>query len=297
MSSSHAVAPLSRLLWKEYRTQRSLWLVMLALGVVPQILMRFSIGEPAVRAVLVWVLVGVLPFLFVIGSTAILFAGEREERTVDWLVNLAAPPQWTLLAKWLFVLLATVALAATLAISALLLVWSGPFIEDSAQWSYERFSDDGIAFQLMFVFVGMFLWGALGSLVSRRVVTAVAAAGFWWVMTFVVPFVAIPSLLGFSHNGPGYSYVQDRVAILSFVAMAIANLGLGWLWCQGRYLDATVLDEVNLRVASTLSRWRGRTATKMRLPKGVEADSPWRRVWQRLIWQERCRDRNHLRLF
>eukprot|EP00456_Euglypha_rotunda_P077360 TRINITY_DN729_c1_g1_i5.p1 TRINITY_DN729_c1_g1~~TRINITY_DN729_c1_g1_i5.p1 ORF type:complete len:989 (-),score=157.06 TRINITY_DN729_c1_g1_i5:1559-4525(-) len=296
MNSSHAVAPLSRLLWKEYRTQRSLWLVMLALGAVPQILMRFSIGEPAPRAALVWVLVGVLPFLFVIGSTAILFAGEREERTVDWLMNLAAPPQWTLLAKWMFVLLATVSLATTLAISALLLVWSGPFAVDSAQGAYQRSADDGVVFRMMFVFVGIFLWGALGSLVSRRVVTAVAAAGIWWVVTFLVPCIWFPGLLGFKPNLPGYSLVQERVAVLSFVAMAIANLGLGWLWCQGRYLDATVLDEVNLRVAETLSRWRGRTATKMRLPKGVEADSPWRREWQRLIWQERCRDRNHRNL-
>lgn len=296
MNSSHAVAPLGRLLWKEYRTQRSLWLVMLALGVVPQILMRFSIGEPAVRVVLVWVLVGVLPFLFVIGSTAILFAGEREERTVDWLVNLAAPPHWTLLAKWLFVFVATAALAVTLAITALLLVWSGPFIEDSAQWSYERFSDEGGEFRWMFVFIGMFLWGALGSLVSRRVVTAVAAAGFWWVMTFVVPFVAIPSLLGFSHNGPGYSYVQDRVAILSFLAVGLADLGLGWCWCQGRYLDATVFDGIILQIAARWSRLRGRTTVKVRLPNRVEFDSPWRREWQRLIWQERCRDRYHRNL-
>src|SRR5882757_7925359 len=100
MNVSDAVAPLSRLLWKEYRAQRSLWLAMLVLGVVPQILLRLTIGEAAPRVGLVWITVGVLPFLFVIGSTAILFAGEREERTVDWLLNLAAPPQWTLLAKW-----------------------------------------------------------------------------------------------------------------------------------------------------------------------------------------------------
>ncbi|MDB5343326.1 MAG: family transporter protein [Schlesneria sp.] len=287
MNVSDAVAPLSRLLWKEYRAQRSLWLAMLVLGVVPQILLRLTIGEAAPRVGLVWITVGVLPFLFVIGSTAILFAGEREERTVDWLLNLAAPPQWTLLAKWAFLLLATLALAATLSVSALLLVWTGPGMADSDRWQGERLDNGTIVFRWVVVFAGVFLWGVLGSLVSRRVITAVPASGFLWLMTFIVPVIWFPVLLGFK------TVVQDRVATLAFVAVGIANLVLGWLWCQGRYLDATVLDAVGLKIAARWNRLWGRTATKVRLPKRLEFDNPWGREWQRLVWQERYRDRYH----
>ncbi len=296
MNASHAVAPLSRLFWKEYRTQRSLWLAMLVLGIVPQILLRLTIGEAAPRVGLVWAMAGVLPILFVIGSTAILFAGEREERTVDWLLNLAVPPQWTLLAKWTFLLVSTLALAATLSVSALLLVWTGPGMAESERWRGQDYQDEMVVFRWMMVFAGVFLWGVLGSLVSRRVMTAVPASGFLWLMTFVVPVIWFPSLLGFRFVDPKHPHVQDRVATLAFVAVGIANLVLGWLWCQGRYLDATVLDNVGLNIAARWNRLRGRTAAKMRVPKRLEFDSPWRREWQRLVWQERYRDRYHRNL-
>jgi ABC-type transport system involved in multi-copper enzyme maturation permease subunit len=293
MNVSHAVAPLSRMLWKEYRTQRSLWLAMLVLGIVPQILLRLAIGEVAPRVGLVWAMAGVLPILFVIGSTAILFAGEREERTVDWLLNLAAPPQWILLAKWAFLLVATLALAATLSVSALLLVWTGPGMADSGQWRSQGYQDEMIVFRWMMVFAGVLIWGGLGSLVSRRVVLAVPAGGFLWLMTFVVPVIWFPSLLGFKAIDSQLPHIQDRVATLAFVAVGIANLVLGWLWCQGRYLDATLLDDVGLKITASWNQLRGRRAAKVRLPKQPEFDSPWHREWQRLIWQERYRDRYH----
>jgi hypothetical protein len=293
MNASHAVAPLSRLLWKEYRAQRSLWLAMLVLGIIPQMILRFTIGEVGPRVGLVWVMAGLLPFLFVIGSTAILFAGEREERTVDWLLNLAAPPQWTLLAKWSFLVVATLALAATLSVSALLLVWTGPGMTKLDRWQDQQYQDEMVVFRWMMVFVGVFLWGGLGSLVSRRVMTAVPAGGCLWLMTFVVPVIWFPFLLGFKAIDPQLPHVQDRVAILAFVAVGIANLVLGWLWCQGRYFDATVFDGVKLMVAVRWNLLRGRTAAKVRLPQRPEYDSSWHREWQRLIWQERYRDRYH----
>lgn len=293
MNASHAVAPLGRLFWKEYRLQRSLWLAMLVLGLLPQILLRLTIGEVAPRAGLIWGMAGVLPFLFVIGSTAILFAGEREERTVDWLMNLAAPPQWTLLAKWAFLLVATLTLGAILSISALVLVWAGPGMADADRWPGQISQDGTMVFRWGVVFVGVFFWGVLASLVSRRVITAVPAIGFLWLMTFVVPVIWVPSLFGFSADNSQLPRVQDRVATLAFVAVGLADMILGWLWCQGRYFDATVLDKVGLRMAGNWNRLRGRTATKARLPQRDEFDNSSRREWQRLIWQERHRDRYH----
>jgi hypothetical protein len=46
-TSSQSFAPMSRLMWKEYRAQRALWLAVCAFGVVPQVLFRLTLRHPA----------------------------------------------------------------------------------------------------------------------------------------------------------------------------------------------------------------------------------------------------------
>ena len=101
------VRPLGRMLWKEYRQQRALWLVILAMGLMIQLAFRVlqsrvaSSASSASSNELIGVVWGVslfMPLFFLVGSSAMLFALEREERTSDWLVGLATPPGWTLLA-------------------------------------------------------------------------------------------------------------------------------------------------------------------------------------------------------
>jgi len=284
-SSSQSFAPVSRLLWKEYRVQRAFWLAMLLFGIVPQLLIRAIIPNDRGAPELVWSMAACASLLFVIGSTAILFAGEREERTNDWLRHLAVSPLWVLLAKWGLVLIAALTLGMLLSVSAVMMVWSLP---GSQQTDVLELVSRGL-----WLFAGFFLWGGFGSLVSRRVVTAVPAMGFWWLMTMVVPMVWLPWLFGMTYSDPWHQRTTEILAVLACVGVGVADVWLGWRWCQGRYLDAQVLDDLNTKVTARLNRMLGRAVIVTRIPHRAEFANSWRREWQRLIWQERYRESYH----
>lgn len=284
-SSSQSFAPVSRLLWKEYRVQRAFWLAMLLFGVVPQFLIRIFLSTDQGAAEMVWSMAAAASLLFVIGSTAILFAGEREERTHDWLRHLAVAPLWILVAKWGLVLIAALLLGLLLSVNAVLMVWSLPI-------SREMDLPESIS-RGLWLFAGFFLWGSLGSLVSRRVVTAVPAMGFWWLMTMVMPMVWLPWIIGITYSHPWHQRTTEIVAALACVFVGLADIWLGWRWCQGKYLDAQVLDDLNTNLTAWLNRVRGRTLAVSRIPSRIESTNSWRREWQRLIWQERHRESYH----
>jgi hypothetical protein len=282
-TSSQSFAPMSRLMWKEYRAQRALWLAVCAFGVVPQVLFRLTLRHPADHVFAIWMMVLVMPIMFVIGSMAILFAGEREDRTDDWLRQMSVSPLWLLLAKWSFCVTATVALMAGLTMSALALAWDVP-----------RFGDEALPAEAVartaWMFAGLLLWGALGSLLSRRVVTAVPAMGLWWVLTLVVPVVWLPWMFGITYVHPWHERVQQILIATAFVGVGIADAWLGWRWCHGRHVDARVFDDGYAAFSQWLNRVWGRIPVRSRIPAGIEFDNAWRREWQRLIWQERHRE-------
>ncbi len=284
-SSSQSFAPVSRLLWKEYRVQRAFWLAMLLFGVVVQFLIRIILPTDRGAGEMVWSMTATASLLFVIGSTAILFAGEREERTDDWLRHLAVSPLWILLAKWGLVLIAALSLGLLLSVNAVLMVWSLP--------TYHEMDLPEIISRGLWLFAGFFLWGSFGSLISRRVVTAVPAMGFWWLMTMVIPIVWLPWLFGVTYSHPWHQRTTEILAALACVFVGLADIWLGWRWCQGKYLDAQVLDDLNTKLTAWLNRVRGRTLAVSRIPARIESANSWRREWQRLIWQERHRESYH----
>lgn len=284
-SSSQSFAPVSRLLWKEYRVQRAFWLAMLLFGVVPQFLIRIFLSTDQGAAEMVWSMAAAASLLFVIGSTAILFAGEREERTHDWLRHLAVSPLWILIAKWGLVLIAALSLGLLLSVNAVLMVWSLP--------TYHEMDLPEIISRGLWLFAGFFLWGSFGSLISRRVVTAVPAMGFWWLITMVIPMVWLPWMFGVGYSHAWHQRTTEIVAALACVSVGLADIWLGWRWCQGKYLDAQVLDDLNTTLTAWLNRVRGRTLAVSRIPDRIESANSWRREWQRLIWQERHRESYH----
>ena len=114
-----------RLLWKEYRMQRSLWLA-LAIGTVGlHGLIRAMIDDPSDAAGIFYALAASLTFCFAVGSAAITFATEREDGTHLRLMTLAPSPALTITVKLLFVILATALLCAATGLSAWLVSWSG----------------------------------------------------------------------------------------------------------------------------------------------------------------------------
>ncbi|MFO1042428.1 MAG: hypothetical protein U0941_11620 [Planctomycetaceae bacterium] len=283
---SRILVPVGRLMWKEYRIQRSLWLAMLIFGVVPQILLRILVTNAENRVASVWAAVIMIPFFFVIASTAILFAGEREERTSDWLLNLSVRPIWTLITKWGFSLLATLSLILILSISALLLVWIPAEVQlvlADPQHDASR-AVAGFTFMLL----SFVLWGSLGSLVSRRVITAVPAMGLWWAITLICVSLIVSCVIH------ARSPIGTDIVMITTAAIVVgANLYLGWRWCLGHYIDAQTLTNLTTRIGE---RFRGSVPAVSRVPKQMELADMWSREWQRLVWQERNRDRLH-RLF
>ena len=98
-----------RLLWKEYRQLRALWLVLAAIiaGIVG--LMYMVVIPPS--QVISWNLILLLPVLFSLAAGAMSFANEKEQGTDRWLLQWAVPPLALFLAKYLVALMGTVALA------------------------------------------------------------------------------------------------------------------------------------------------------------------------------------------
>jgi len=290
-ASSPASAPLGRMLWKEYRTQRALWSVLFFVGLVAQVTFRIVLSNPAdgisaeSRAGAVWSLVILMPFLFVTGSTAILFAGEREDRTCHWLVHLAAPPGWLLLAKWGFVVISSLALALALSTTALALVWMLP---PSANNERNINVTAGVV-----VFASFVVWGSLGSLLSRRVVTAIPATFFWWMAIALFPVVGLNLLFGFRFVSLLQERIQFVLVALAYVIVVIADVWLGWQWCRGKYWDVQILDNLKQRVTGYLRSLRRQPQQTSRIPAEIEVCGTWRREWQRLIWQERHRESLH----
>ena len=304
------VRPLGRMLWKEYRQQRTLWLGVLVFGVLLQVIARIaasvfqfnSDGRDAMIAV--WAIPLYLVGFFLIGSTAMLFALEREERTSDWLLNLSAPPLPILVAKYGFALVAAISLSLVLWMSAAVL-------SVGLRFEYGWLVVSGASFETAFlewlavcvmVVAGILLWGGLGSLTSRRVIVAVPTGGAWWLLIVVVPLAAVhywywyrygPSLGSLDIGLWGLERVSYGLLAISVVATVTMNIVLGLRWCRGQYFDATYFEELNESWSSWLMKLLRRRARTTRVPAALESEHSGWRTWQRLVWQERHRESLH----
>ena len=293
--SSFDARPLGRLYWKEYRQQRSLWLVTLTMGMVVQLVLRLVL--PSGREV-VEVVFGVPLFLsvfYLIGSSAMLFALEREERTSDWLVSLATPPGWTLLAKYGFVFVSTLTLCAVMLLWALVLTAGHPIplfeLGSAHQSAGTKLIGIGLFFGIVFLF--FLAWGTLGSLTSRRVIEAVPVALVWWIMIVCVPMAVFALLMSGPMNSPQYDRLIEVGLGIAFLGVVTADVWLGWRWCRGKYVDAGFLDDLNEWLSARLRRRKVRAS---RIPTRVEYEFSGWRTWQRLVWQERHRESLHIGL-
>ena len=279
-STLQFLTPVSRILWKEYRAQRGLWVALCVMGLLPQVMGRILAIDSGFRTSIIWSMVSMIPIFFAVGSTAILFAGEREERTSDWLQILAVPPLRMLMAKWAFVLLASCLLAMTLSFTAVILAGEMPRSDNP-----ERGDAVILLCGIVSIFAGAILWGSLASLLSRRVVTAVPAMGFWWVVTYVLPLATL-----INYFRPQDLSATGLLLSIPVVFTLLATAWLGWQWCCGNYLDVRLLSHAAARVTDHWNRLLGITDPASRIPRRREFETTQRREWQRLVWQERRRD-------
>lgn len=273
------VVPFGRIFWKEYRVHRALWFSCLAIGCLMQLLMWcFLVRSPNQTVEVFQVFVVIIPLMYAVGCGALLFAGEREDRTSEWLVNLAAPPAPTLFAKFAFGISSTVALQLAMEIVSRLVLVGTPDSSGSHRIFYPMPYGPVIL-----------AWTILGSLRSRQVMKS-----FLTMLLFVfLSSACMPILmLGFRFF---FGTPLDPLVMFLFASVTIllvviaADIGLGWRWCEGRYFDGVTLGALFERDDRFADVLPGKTKTSSRVPVRTEYEQPWRRTWERLVWQERHR--------
>ncbi len=243
----------TRLLWKEYRQQRNLWIALLFGATLLQLIFWFFLEEPrtANETHLLPIhlsMTVMMTFLFPVCSAAISFAIEREEGTHLRLVSLSCPPGLMLGIKFAVGLLGTVLLLIVSAtIGASLSVGIGAAINTL----YAANSNELLARCYWgAAFVGSSLViGAFFSLVCRKVLPAVIAAA-------VVTLVSWPFL--FSAWETSYSTLRrpDVIWLMAVIAAGIGVLGLIDFLLVRWWMNRGFSDAPKVRSRSLFRRFR-----------------------------------------
>ncbi len=152
-----------RLFWKEYRSQRALWIAMALLtAFLLFLIFEFSLNPPERTAALFRIAVA-FPALYALGCGAMLFAGEQEAETYEFLRSLPLSAWDVFVSKLVPALLGVVSL---LCLTWLLAAWlSGWKLPDA----HEHF----VVWTTFGLFgLEMFLWATFFSLLLKRVLMA-----------------------------------------------------------------------------------------------------------------------------
>ena len=217
----------TRLLWKEYRQQRNLWIALLFGATLLQLIFWHFIETPRTEKDLINLMplyVGTAAMMtgfFAVCSAAISFAIEREEGAHLRLVSLSCPPVLTLSIKFLVGIPGTTLLfAISAAIGVSLSTGFSLFADKVREASHNEWFC--AAYWFVVVVCGGLASGMFFSLLFRKVLPAVIAA-------CVTTFVAGPLLYGvwgttLSIAGGGPSRIVRQEAVW-FMAILLAGVG------------------------------------------------------------------------
>ena len=255
---------LTRLMWKEYRAQRLLWMVLFFAGVVIQLMVTsISPGHDCS-----FVVVTVIVLCFAAASGSLLFAAEVEDRTEGLLRMLPCLTRTLMLAKTGTMLLATLAMAIVLTMTHSLagpLVRSirGPGIAGAGEGPIEAVEVFALLAGVLLVFGS----AVFASLLSRRVLYAVGLTAVFGMSTvFAASLLAATAL---------FSLVSQS-AYLHGQLMLIAVFGLAACFATPVYMS---------------KRWhlgqlpRSGLPTRMASFDAVTARSSRPSIWQHLLQQ------------
>ncbi|MFG0333826.1 MAG: hypothetical protein ACF8TS_10725, partial [Maioricimonas sp. JB049] len=205
----------SRLIWKEFHTQGSLWLalaigtlMLLSLQLLPMDTFRNMPGYAFYVAL-------VMTACYAGASGAILFAGEREEKTDDWLRQLPMRARTFIGAKFTWLLVSTLlfgAFAGTAGWTVFELV--GGRIGDETPMYISLFSR---------ALASMMVWAVLFSLLFHRVLLALLAA---LIMEFTFSITV--------GNLPVSDVAKDALFATVVLGVAIADVVLALRWLRGQ---------------------------------------------------------------
>lgn len=245
-----------RLIWKEYRALRGLWLALAVFGLACDALIFFLVNNPRERLAGCFGFAGALPAGFALGAGAMLFALEREEATYDLLRCLPVTSMRLFASKVLTALAGSLLLALLLAAVAL---------GDVRQIAIRPIVDRDIfsgAFDLVLVYALMVVqgigWSVFFSLQSARPLLA-ALLGALGAVTCI-------SLVHFATEGLGFAklhgtYDAPALHLLATLAVWSVNVWLGSRWLHGRrkfaQLRRTDIDPLRTYQRLLWQEWRG----------------------------------------
>ena len=153
-----------RLVWKEYRLQRALWVAMFVLTATLMALFVAFVSPRERPIMLFWTAAG-LPAFCLLGCGAVSFAGEREAGTYEFQRSLPVGAGRLFAAKLVFALLAAMVMFG--------LLWPAAFLlSGRALHPPQDFHPLAVLITLGFFGLEMLLWATLFSLLSQRVLVA-----------------------------------------------------------------------------------------------------------------------------
>jgi ABC-type transport system involved in multi-copper enzyme maturation permease subunit len=248
------------LFWKEYRTQRTLWAAILLLALFYGVLLVFwgTLADPSGGASRGTIFFAMLAFppVYAWACGALLFAGEHDQETFDFLRAQPVPATRVYWVKLATILAGTLLMVPAVVLLGLLLTGgqlppSGQAPEpDSLHWSLWT--------NMLVTSVELLAWSILFSLILRRVLPALLLAAAAEVVAVVVSMMVADQLSpGLMESGVTQLSQLPRLAIGLTVIGVTIRLGSGWFGMRasaGSWLPARTTGREE-RTALALS-WR-----------------------------------------
>jgi hypothetical protein len=262
-----------RLMWKEYRLQRSLWIAMAVLALVVMLPAFVFVHQKDERLqALYWIAMTVSAF-YGLGCGASLFAGERENGTYEFQRLFPVTARQVFCGKTAFAFLSLAALFA-------------------ATWAFAMVLNAGVLPKaelcgMMWTSLGVFgvellLWAILFSLLTKRVLVAA-------VFGVAVPSCIMQSVVPFLVWSPErlQAALLPRLAIVA--CLAAVDFWLGWRW----FLPQVHSD---LARGARAAKKKGTTASDLNVAAKYLKPT-WLGELGRLVWQHWRQSRGMFLLF
>ena len=261
-----------RLIWKEYRVQRPLWLVLLVATPLLQVMvLAINWVDKDFRPLTMtdglsnglMAMGFIASVIYLLGCSATMFSVEHETGVFDFQRVLPANQPRVFWAKVSFAFLSCVLLTA-----ALWLVTRGVFLADGPRGS-TWFGTYGLLYM-----AEVFAWSIFASLLIRQPLWGViAAVGLQSLtMQFVLPYLTIGPNDLFNLLNEDRRFILSRFAVLA--VLIVADIALGKLWFEDR-----------LRLPKWRFRWKPDFAPSYASNVELPAYVGQRQIgWSRLLW-------------
>ncbi len=280
-------SPFLRLVWKEYRSQRNLWLALFGFAMCVVLWMSFSLtarDEPFGVMLGISALIG---YAFCLCSLLYLFAGEEDNGTASWLRNLPMKTRTLLFAKLTSTAIATVVYLVLSFVSVCVLYGLACLIRgeqlfpESAILRWPNAEEIGDLTKTSAMLVALLCLTLFWSIYSRKVISAICGCAVSMVVFLLL--YAAPGDLGESGSrfaiiwwGAGLSMLSIGLSlyVLPGWHRGIRRIDAGGVWHRFKTRQSTTVRQAN---SGFLAR---------RLQTWATSSPISRRTRRVLLWQE-----------